>query len=92
MNTLAKQQMTQERRGASVPASRIAKRVASVFAVVFGGMGIRADRMHALCAWIGLNSASKESRGITRSGNSTTKQHSIIRGSNPQYAGGQITA
>ena len=92
MNTLVKQQMTQERRSASVPASRVAKRVASVFAAVFGGMVVRFGRMHALCTWIGLGTASKESHGITRSGNSTMKQHSIIRGSTPRYAEGQVTA
>lgn len=93
MNTLAKQQMTQERRNASVPASRVAKRIASVFAAVFGGMGVQVDRMHAQCAWIGLNSKEFHgSRHITRSGNSIMKQRSIIRGRNPRYAGGQVTA
>ena len=93
MNTLAKQQMTQERRNASVPASLVAKRVASVFAAVFGGTGVLFNRMHAQCAWFELNTKKSGSfRHTSGSGNSMTKQRSIIRGSNPRYAGGTVTA
>lgn len=91
VRTNAQQQMTQERRHASIPASRGAKLVA-LRNIVAGIGGATAHRKATICATFGLNIMRCLSRSIGSKGSKSQVVNWVnrnnIRGFRPHAAGG----